>query len=87
MLANSQLGEAMRFLLSNDNLDMFRYDGLIPLMLATVDHKALIAPLDENDLPRALIETENDAIFSWVEAQLDEYRDASARVTVDELSR
>lgn len=86
MQGNPQLIDATRALIANDGLDVFRYDGPVSAMLAMVDHQAIIAPLDENDLPRALIESENQTICSWVDSELDTYRDASTLMTVDDLT-
>ena len=86
MVADPPLVGATRTLIANGGLDLYRYDGSVALMLAMVDQKAIIAPLDEDDLPRALIESENQTICSWVDAQLDEFRDVSTVVTVDDLT-
>ncbi|MDX1745722.1 MAG: hypothetical protein R3324_07280 [Halobacteriales archaeon] len=86
MRATPPLVEATRALIANDGLEVFRYDGSVPVMLAMVDQQAIIAPLGENDLPRALIESDHRAICSWVNTELDAYRDAATPVRLDDLA-
>jgi DNA-binding HxlR family transcriptional regulator len=62
------------------------YDGHIPLLLAIADDTAMLAPTDENGIPTAVIETENEITRSWVETRLDEYREQSVEMTREDIS-
>jgi predicted transcriptional regulator len=84
-LANPGLVASARELLDTHSVDLFRYDGTVELMLASLDETAVIGPLDEQGLPRAFVESEDETVRSWVEAKLDEYRDASTPITSDDL--
>ncbi|MFC7029066.1 hypothetical protein ACFQH8_19710 [Halomicroarcula sp. GCM10025710] len=46
---------------------------------------AMLVPVDEQDVPVALIETENATIRSWVETKIDEYREKSTELTIEDL--
>ncbi|MFC7177052.1 hypothetical protein [Halosegnis marinus] len=75
----------LRPALETGRIRLFAYDGEIPLVLAVADGTALLAPTDERGLPVALIETENEAVRSWVVGVLDDYRDRSTEVTLDDV--
>lgn len=61
------------------------YDGPISLMLVVADGTAVLAPLDEDGIPTAAIETENETILAWVEDRIDEHRDRATEVTLDDF--
>ncbi|MFC6733928.1 winged helix-turn-helix domain-containing protein [Haladaptatus sp. DYSN1] len=63
---------------------MFVYDGAIPYVLAIVDGLTLLAPTDEHGIPVALVETDNQAVRSWVEEKLDDYQERATEVTLDD---
>jgi predicted transcriptional regulator len=69
----------------SDRMRSYLYDGPIPLILAIADGVTMLAPTDENGIPTAVIETENETIRSWAESQLDEYRERSIELTVDDI--
>ena len=79
--------EFAREMLESGRARGYLYDGPIPLILAVADETAMIAPTDEKGIPTAVIVTENEAIRSWVESQLDEYRSQSIEVTADDIVR
>lgn len=66
-------------------LDLYLYEGTPPYMLALVDGTAVLVPTDEQGTPTAIIETDNETILSWVDAELNEYRAQSTKVTADDL--
>jgi predicted transcriptional regulator len=86
-LAEPQLVGFIRDLLESGQAPVYRYDGAIPMMFATVDDSALLAPTDEQGMPGALIETEDEAIRAWVDEQFDKYKERSTELTVDDLPR
>jgi predicted transcriptional regulator len=69
-----------------EQMTAYLYDGHIPLLLAIADDTAMLAPTDENGIPTAVIETENEIIRSWVETRLDEYREQSVEMTREDIS-
>jgi predicted transcriptional regulator len=68
-----------------DQMNAYLYDGPIPLILAIADDTAMLAPTDENGIPTAVIATENETIRLWVETQLDEYREQSIELRVEDI--
>jgi predicted transcriptional regulator len=68
-----------------EHVRAYLYDGPIPLILAIADDTAMLAPLDENGIPTAVIETENETIRSWTETEMDEYRERSVELRVEDL--
>jgi predicted transcriptional regulator len=68
-----------------EHVRAYLYDGPIPLILAIADEKAMLAPTDENGIPSAVIETENETIRSWVETEIDEYREQSVELTIEDI--
>ena len=69
----------------SDRMNAYLYDGKIPLILAIADDTAMLAATDENGIPTAVIETENETIRSWVETKLDEYREQSVELTITDI--
>ena len=61
-----------------EHMRAYLYDGPIPLILAIADNTAMLAPTDENGIPTAVVETENETIRSWVDAEIDAYRGQSS---------
>ncbi|WP_416840426.1 hypothetical protein [Haloferax sp. DFSO52] len=80
-----ELTKFAREMLESGQGRSFVYDGPIPLILVIADETVMLAPTDENGIPTAVVVTENEAIRSWVETTLDEYRDQSTELTADDL--
>lgn len=72
-----------REIIESDNATVYRYEGPIPFMLSVLDDTAVIAPLDDYGVPRALVESCNEEIRSWVNRTLDQYRDEAVRLTLE----
>lgn len=68
-------------MLASGNVELYSYDGKFPVMLALVDDVAVIAPLDDAGVPRALVESTDPTVREWVETTLGEYVDAADPVT------
>ena len=86
-LADRQLVGFIRDLLESGQAPVYRYDGTIPMTFATADEIAILAPTDEQGMPGALIETEDEVIRAWVDEQFDLYKERSTELTVDDLPR
>lgn len=85
--ADRRLVGFIRDLLESGQAPVYRYDGTIPMTFATADEIAILAPTDEQGMPRALIETEDEVIRAWVDEQFDLYKERSTELTVDDLPR
>jgi predicted transcriptional regulator len=75
----------MREVLASENMAVYRYDGEVTFSLGLMDDVAVIVPYDDHSAPCALIETTNETVRAWVTATLDEFRERSNRVTVEDL--
>lgn len=54
-------------------------------MMGVIDDVASLAPLDDQGVPRAFIETSDIAIRSWVEDQLEAYRESAVPITPERV--
>lgn len=84
-LSNPTLVDCIRDLLSSGRTPVYRYEGSIPMTLAVADETAILGPEDEQGIPGALIETDDEAVRAWVDEQFDAYREQSTELTVDDL--
>jgi predicted transcriptional regulator len=81
----AHLAATVRAPLESGRAAVYLYDGTISTLLAIADGTAMLVPVDEQDIPVALVETENETIRSWVESKIDEYREQSTALTVEDL--
>ncbi len=75
----------VREVLASENMTVYRCEGEIPVGLTLADDVAVITPYDEENVPCALVESENEAVRAWVTRTLDEYRNRATEVTVEDL--
>ena len=81
----AHLAATVRGPIESDRAAVYLYDGVISTLLAVADGTAMLVPVDEQDIPIALVETENPTIRSWVEANIDGYREQSTALMVEDL--
>lgn len=79
------LVDVTRTLLERDGAEVLRYDGPVETIVAVVDDTAIIGSLDGDGLPRALVESRNEAVRSWADSELDRYREAATALTAEDL--
>jgi predicted transcriptional regulator len=77
---DSELRPLAADLLASGCVELYRYDGTVPVMLGLVDKMALVVPLDENGVPRGLVESTEPTVREWVETTLRGYLEAAERV-------
>ncbi|MWG35736.1 helix-turn-helix transcriptional regulator [Halomarina oriensis] len=83
--ADAEMMGRLRTALGTNRVDLYRYDGPVPVMLALVDGTAVLAPLDDDGVPTATIESDDEAVRAWVASRLDEYRERATRISPDDL--
>jgi predicted transcriptional regulator len=76
--------EYVRDLATADNVTIHRYEGGLSLVLGLIDDVVSLVPLDESGVPVAFIESRNQAIRSWVEAEFEAHRAAAEPVAPDQ---
>lgn len=84
-LAEPDLVGLIRDLVASGRAPIYRYDGTIPLTVVVADDTAVLFPTDEQGLPAALIETDDEAVRAWVAEQIDRFRDRAIRLTLEDL--
>ncbi|MDX1747785.1 MAG: hypothetical protein R3324_17775, partial [Halobacteriales archaeon] len=85
-LAAERFAGFVRDLLESGRAPVYRYDGTIPMVFAIADEIAILAPTDAQKLPGAVIETDDEVIRAWVETKIDEFREQSTELTVEDLT-
>ena len=72
-------------LLASDRTTIYRYDGVVDVMLGILGDTAVIQPLDEAGNPRAIIDTDDQTIVDWVADRLASYRSEAEEITPETL--
>ncbi|MFC4359785.1 helix-turn-helix transcriptional regulator [Halobium salinum] len=80
-LADPEMREWTRRMVASDGAAVYCYDGEVPVMLGVADGVAVIVPIDDQGVPRAVIESENPTVVAWVDRTIDDYRDHARRLT------
>lgn len=69
-----------------ENVSIYRYDGALDLILGVIAEVVSLVPLDDAGRPLAFIETRDEVIRAWAEAELDAYRERADRLEADPVS-
>lgn len=80
--------ESVRMLrqgIESGHVRSYVYDGPIPFVLAVADETVMLFPTDENGIPTALVETDDETVRAWAEDLFEQYRAQSTQVTADDL--
>ncbi|MFC7080045.1 transcriptional regulator FilR1 domain-containing protein [Halorussus caseinilyticus] len=73
-------------MLRSGRVEMWVYDGSIPYFLGLYDELVHVGVEDEDGMPRALIETDAEAVREWAESVYDEYRRAARKFESERLA-
>ncbi len=73
-LADEEAAAWVRDLAGAANVDLYRFDGALDLILGIIERAVSLVPLDDAGRPLAFIETRDEAIRAWAEETLDAYR-------------
>lgn len=65
--------ELVEEMIATGRFDLFVYDGTIPYYLGVFDETMQIG-VDENGYPRAILESDSDAVVQWAENKYEAYR-------------
>lgn len=63
-----------------NEVPVYRYDGSVPINLKIIDETVVFSVTDENGLLPALIETNDEEIFSWAVETFESYSEQAAVV-------
>lgn len=82
---NDRFGEEVRQDLRSGSLRLWVHDEPIPYQIGVIDDRLCLGAEDENRMPVALLETENDTAVEWAERTFERYRERSRRVEPDDV--
>lgn len=69
-----------------NEVPVYRYDGSVPINLKIIDETVVISVTDDNGLLPALIETNDEEIFSWAVETFESYGEQAAVVGEEAFS-
>lgn len=85
--AVADLADLTRDAIESGNASFYRYDGPVPVCVALVDGRlALVVQSDDEGRVRGHVETENEAVRSWVSTTIEEHRRESELLPADALT-
>lgn len=85
--ADDEMGDHLRDMIASPRVTIRRFDGTVSIMLGLLDDMASLVPLTDAGVPCAFIESEDEAVRTWVVGTLETYRDRSVPVTTDSHAR
>lgn len=85
MLGTGWLGDRLLEAVSTENLRIWIYEGLVPHQICVIDGKLCYSIENENGMPVALLETENDEAIRWAKRVFEKHRDEARRLRPSEI--
>jgi predicted transcriptional regulator len=77
--SNSNYAELVEEMIATERFDLFVYDGTIPYYIGVFDETVQIG-VDEDGIPRAILETDSPEVRKWAESKYEEYKQQSELV-------
>lgn len=85
--ADDPLSEMLASLLAVDGVQVYRYDGEIPVSLGIYDAETIaFGGTDDSSFPGPVVVSTAEPAIEWATDVYERYRDAATPVTVDEFS-
>ena len=75
----------LRELLECERAAIYVYEGGIPYVMVITDDVVMFGLSDDEGTPRAIVETDDDTVYSWAEATIEDYREASRSLAREDL--
>jgi predicted transcriptional regulator len=72
--SNPDYRETFEAAVEADPIDVYRYDGSFPFLLALFDDRIALGVTDERGTPVALVESDEPAVRTWAERRYEAYR-------------
>ncbi len=82
--ANDTMRVEFARLFDSERTTVYRYDGEISFIVAVVDDTVDIAISDDEGIPRALIESDDESVHAWATERFDSYRRRSEAISDDD---
>lgn len=86
LLSRPEMAAIVAELLETGALSVYAYAGSVPYALGVVDDRAVIVPYDDHSVPCAVVDTDDEAVYAWVDDTIDAYRDRATPVTAASLA-
>ena len=83
--ADPTMSTKVREMISLDNVSIYEFEEDFPFAMGLLDDIAAFGVTNDESLPRAYLETENEVVRSWVEETYNHYKQAATLVESDEL--
>lgn len=81
--ADPNYTEPCTSMLGTDRFDLSVYDGEVPYYLGVLDETVQIGVEDAEGMPRALLETDVDALGEWATGTYEQYRERSTPFSME----
>lgn len=85
MLSHPGIVETVRELVESGGVTVYTFAGDLPCSVGLVGDVAVLTLYNDEGVPCALVDSTNETIREWATATLDDYRERSDAVTVDDL--
>lgn len=85
--ADAEMGAYLHDMLASNRVTILRYDGSVSMMLGLLDEIASIVPLDHNGVPCAFIESDDEAVRTWVSDTIETYREQANPISPNSHAR
>ncbi|MFC7212589.1 helix-turn-helix transcriptional regulator [Saliphagus sp. GCM10025334] len=69
-----EYAERVEAILDHDALELYEYDESVPYYLGLLDQYVQFGVTDDRGMPRALVETDSEAVHEWAEDEFEAYR-------------
>jgi hypothetical protein len=86
-IAHPVMSRLLREILSSGRATIHRYDGEVAFMAGLLDNTASIVPLDDSGVPCAFVESDDDAVRTWVTDTLESYRADATPLAVEDVTQ
>jgi predicted transcriptional regulator len=63
-----------------DRFRIFEYDGMFPYAVSVFNHETVQIMVDEDEEPRAMIETDHEDVRAWAEQRIERYKAQADRL-------
>lgn len=73
--------ELIKEMAATGRLDVFVYEGSFPYGVAIYDDEVVQIIVDENEEPRAVLETDRAEVREWAQRKIDEYKQQSTKLS------
>ena len=82
---NDWFGEELKRDLGTENLELWVHREPVPYQIGIMDDRLCLGAEDENRMPVALLETENESAVKWAQREFKSYRERAERLAASDV--